>query len=153
MDSYNDEIEDYNDNLDLLDDDVFFLKESYESKINEIDAYWDRENQYIIDSGIYTKDEVQQIIAHHEEIRRSQKEEAQNEYRVDKALLSDEREQIMFDKEMAEFNRDCVKDEIEYEQIVRGVARDNTNYHEILRAKIEEQAAYDDFIASLDMDN
>ena len=29
----------------------------------------------------------------------------------------------------------------------------NDNYNDILRAKIEERNAYDDFIASLDMDN
>ena len=149
LDSYNDEIEEYNDNLESLDSNVSLLENSYEFKIKEIDAYWDRENQYIIGSGIYTKDEVQQIIAHHEEIRRSQKEDAQREYQTDMSSLSDEREQIMFDKEMAEFNRDYVKGEIEYERM----ARDNTNYNDILRAKIKERNAYDVFIASLDMDN
>lgn len=56
---------------------------------------------------------------------------------------------------MAEFNRDCIKDEIEYEQILRGnnTSLDATEYYENLRAKREEQAAYDDFIASLDMND
>ena len=67
LDSYNDEIEGYNDDLRSLEDDRFMLKSSYESEIEEIDEYWDRENQYIKSSGIYTKDEVEQIIANHEE--------------------------------------------------------------------------------------
>ena len=45
LDSYNDEIEGYNDDLRSLEDDRFMLKSS----------------------GIYTKDEVEQIIANHEE--------------------------------------------------------------------------------------
>lgn len=118
-------------------------------------SIWDRENQYIKDSGIYTKEEVEQIIANHEEIRRSKKAEVKARYKGDLEILRDEREQILFDKEMAEFNRDCIKDEIEYEQILRGnnTSLDATEYYENLRAKREEQAAYDDFIASLDMND
>ena len=56
---------------------------------------------------------------------------------------------------MAEFNRDCIKDEIEYEKIIGGsdTSLDDAEYYENLRAKREEQAAYDDFIASLDMND
>ena len=111
LDSYNDEIEGYNDDLGSLEDDRFMLKSSYESEIEEIDEYWDRENQYIKSSGIYTKEEVEQILANHEEIRRSKKAEAKSKYKSDFEMLRDEREQILFDKEMAEFNRDCVKDD------------------------------------------
>ena len=155
LDSYNDEIDGYNDDLRSLDDDDFILRDSYESEIEEIDEYWDRENQYIKDSGIYTKEEVEQIIANHEEIRRSKKAEVKAKYKGDLESLRDEREQILFDKEMAEFNRDCIKDEIEYEQILIGnnTSLDDTEYYENLRAKREEQAAYDDFIASLDMND
>ena len=155
LESYNDEIDGYNDDLRSLDDDDFILRDSYESEIEEIDEYWDRENQYIKDSGIYTKEEVEQIIANHEEIRRSKKAEVKAKYKGDLEILRDEREQILFDKEMAEFNRDCIKDEIEYEQILIGnnTSLDDTEYYENLRAKREEQAAYDDFIASLDMND
>lgn len=155
LDSYNDEIDGYNDDLRSLDDDDFILRDSYESEIEEIDEYWDRENQYIKDSGIYTKEEVEQIIANHEEIRRSKKAEVKAKYKGDLEILRDEREQILFDKEMAEFNRDCIKDEIDYEQILIGnnTSLDDTEYYENLRAKREEQAAYDDFIASLDMND
>lgn len=95
------------------------LKSSYESEIEEIDEYWDRENQYIKSSGIYTKEEVEQILANHEEIRRSKKAEVKAKYKDDFEMLRDEREQI----------------------------------HAALMAKQEEQAAYDDFITSLDMND
>ena len=42
--------------------------------------YWNRENEYIKNSGIYTDEEVQQILANHEEIRRDKKEEAREWY-------------------------------------------------------------------------
>jgi len=155
LDSYNDEIEGYNDDLRSLEDDGFMLRDSYESEINEIDEYWDRENQYIKDSGIYTKEEVEQIIANHEEIRQSKKAEVKAKYKGDLEMLRDEREQLLFDKEMAEFNRDCVKDDIESEQILNDsdTSSDDAEYYAALRARQEEQAAYDDFIASLDMND
>ena len=155
LDSYNDEIEGYNDDLRSLEDDGFMLRDSYESEINEIDEYWDRENQYIKDSGIYTKEEVEQIIANHEEIRQSKKAEVKANYKGDLEMLRDEREQLLFDKEMAEFNRDCVKDDIESEQILNDsdTSSDDAEYYAALRARQEEQAAYDDFIASLDMND
>ena len=155
LDSYNDEIEGYNDDLRSLEDDRFMQKSSYESEIEEIDEYWDRENQYIKSSGIYTKEEVEQILANHEEIRRSKKAEIKAKYNNDCKMLQDEQERILFDKEMAEFNRDCVKDELEYKKILRGSDKlsYDTEYYETLRAKGEEQAAYNDFIASLDMND
>ena len=98
LDSYNDEIEGYNDDLRSLEDDRFMLKSRYESEIEEIDEYWDRENQYIKSSGIYTKEEVKQILANHEEIRRSKKAEVKAKYKGDFEMLRDEREQLLFDK-------------------------------------------------------
>lgn len=155
LDSYNDEIEGYNDDLGSLEDDRFMLKSSYESEIEEIDEYWDRENQYIKSSGIYTKEEVEQILANHEEIRRSKKAEVKAKYKGDLEMLRDERERILCDKEMAEFNRDCVKDDIEYEHLLNdgNTSSDDAEYYAALRTKQEEQAAYDDFIASLDMND
>ena len=155
LDSYNDEIEGYNDDLRSLEDDRFMLKSNYESEIEEIDEYWDRENQHIKSSGIYTKDEVKQILENHEEIRRSKKAEVRAKYKVDFEMLRDEREQLLFDKEMAEFNRDCIKDDIECEQLLSdgNTASDDAEYYAALRAKQEERAAYDDFIASLDMND
>ena len=131
------------------------LRDSYESEIKEIDEYWDKENQYIKSSGIYTKEEVKQILANHEEIRRSKKAEVKAKYKGDLEMLRDEREQLLFDKEIAEFNRDCVKDDIESEQILNDsdTSSDDAEYYAALRARQEEQAAYDDFIASLDMND
>ena len=56
----------------------------YESEVNEIDEYWNRENEYIKNSGIYTDEEVLQILANHEEIRRDKKEEAREWYEFEK---------------------------------------------------------------------
>ena len=155
LESYNDEIDGYNDDLRSLEDEGIMLRDRYKSEIEEIDEYWDRENQYIKESGIYTKEEVEQILANHEVIRRSKKEEVEAKYKDELEMLSDEREQILFDKEMAEFNRDCIKDEIEYEQLLSDgdTSSDDAEYYAALRAKQEEQAAYDDFIASLDMND
>jgi len=155
LDSYNDEIDAYNGDLRSLEDDGFMLRDSYESEIKEIDEYWDKENQYIKSSGIYTKEEVKQILANHEEIRQSKKAEVKAKYKGDLEMLRDEREQLLFDKEMAEFNRDCVKDDIEYEQLLNDsdTSSDDAEYYAALRARQEEQAAYDDFIASLDMND
>ena len=153
LDSYDSEINGYNDDLSQMADDEIFLSNEYESKIHEIDEYWDRENQYIMNSGIYTKEEVQQILANHEEIRRNKKKDAAKEYLDGLAMIRGESSQILFDKEMAEYDRECVKDEMEYEQLARDIPKEDTTYDYILRAKREEQEAYDDFIASLDMND
>lgn len=123
IDSYNDEIDGYNDDLRELDDDEFFLNDSYESEIREIDEYWDRENEYIKSSGIYTDEEVQQILENHEEIRNSKKEEARANFERDKELLLDEREQLHSDIETAKSNRDTVKLERDMAQEERATSR------------------------------
>ena len=86
---------------------------------------------------------------------KSKRLEVKAKYKGDLEMLRDERERILFDKEMAEFNRDCVKDDIEYEQLLSDgdTSSDDAEYYAALRAKQEEQAAYDDFIASLDMND
>ena len=123
LDMYDDEIDGYDDELRDLEDDEFMLDDSYESEIREIDEYWDRENEYIKSSGIYTDEEVQQILANHEEIRNSKKEEARANYEIDKELLSVDREQLQLDREMAESNRDAVKLERDIAQTERESSR------------------------------
>ena len=59
-------------------------------KFKEIGEYWDRENQYIKDSGIYTPEEVEQILANHEEIRRNQREEASKKFNEEVQRYRDE---------------------------------------------------------------
>ena len=108
-------LDDYNDQLDELEDQEQFAYDMYESEVNEIDEYWDRENEYIKNSGIYTDEEVQQILANHEEIRKSKKKEAREQYEFERDSVRFEREQVEFDREMAESDREFnrMMDEIE----------------------------------------
>ena len=115
-----------------------------DSEIREIDEYWDRENQYIKDSGIYTPEEVEQILASHEEIRRNKKDEAREKYRRELYCRSVERELMNLDREM-ELEPDDL--DVDYDL---GAMDDDDDY-EMLRAMREERDAYDDFIASMDM--
>ena len=110
-----------------------------DSEIREIDEYWDRENQYIKDSGIYTPEEVEQILANHEEIRRNKKQEALAKYKEELQMMRDDAELMLADDEM---------DDLVYEN-------DYDDYYDdsMLRAMREERDAYDDFIASLDMND
>ena len=115
-----------------------------DSEIREIDEYWDRENQYIKDSGIYTPEEVEQILASHEEIRCNKKDEAREKYRREMYCMSVERELMNLDREM-ELEPDDL--DVDYDL---GAMDDDDDY-EMLRAMREERDAYDDFIASMDM--
>lgn len=110
-----------------------------DSEIREIDEYWDRENQYIKDSGIYTPEEVEQILANHEEIRRNKKQEALAKYKEELQMMCDDAELMLADDEMGDFEFDNDYDE-DYDD-------------SMLRAMKEERDAYDDFIASLDMND
>ena len=121
----------------------------YDSVVNEINEYWDRENEYIKNSGIYTKEEVAQILDNHNQIRNEKLAEAKKDYeeaidwvREQKQLAAEdrqwERENRALDRELARFEADC-----------NSVANDIND--QLYRAHREERAAYDDFIASLDM--
>ncbi|MCR4582166.1 MAG: hypothetical protein K5764_01235 [Prevotella sp.] len=100
-DDYTGEIDEYDVQLDSLADDECLLDDRFESQMREIDEYWDRENQYIVDSGVYTKKEVKQILADHEVVRESKKEDVRAVYEREKEHLSDAREQLLFEREMA----------------------------------------------------
>ena len=68
---------DYDDYDSLMEvDDLLFNEEDerleYDRRAREINEYWDRENKYIKSSGIYTKEEVRQILDEHNRIRREQ---------------------------------------------------------------------------------
>ena len=95
-------LDDYNEQLNELEDQEQFAYDMYESEVTEIDEYWNRENEYIKNSGIYTDEEVQQILANHEEIRKSKKKEARERYEFERDSVRFEREQVEFDREMAE---------------------------------------------------
>lgn len=61
VDDYLDSLEEYEEALDDLAFEQENLRDEYEMKLQEIDEYWDRENQYIMTSGIYSEEEVQTI--------------------------------------------------------------------------------------------
>ena len=120
-----------------------------DSEIREIDEYWDRENQYIKDSGIYTPEEVEQILANHEEIRRNKKAEVRAKYKEEMQMLHDEMEQMQYEREM---ERLLGPDDLDADYDL-GLSSDDGVDYEMLRAMREERDAYDDFIASLDMND
>lgn len=74
--------DDYDEYDSLMDevDDLLYNEEDerdiYEKEVDEINEYWDRENEYIKSSGIYTKEEVEQILENHNRIRKEKLAEA-----------------------------------------------------------------------------
>ena len=109
LDDYDDlldELDDWEDELDDREEDAYDM---YESEVDEIDDYWDRENKHIKNSGIYTEEEVQQILANNEEMRRSKKNEAQERYELERDRLRFNREQVEHNREMAESEREIYR--------------------------------------------
>jgi hypothetical protein len=100
VDDYLDSLEEYEEALDDLAFEQESLRDEYEMKLQEIDEYWDRENQYIMTSGIYSEEEVQTILQNHEQIRREKKDEAKLDYDAEKERLRFERDNLRFDREM-----------------------------------------------------
>ena len=100
VDDYLDSLEEYEEALDDLAFEQDNLRDEYEMKLQEIDEYWDRENQYIMTSGIYSEEEVQTILQNHEQIRREKKAEAKLDYEAEKERLRFERDNLRFDREM-----------------------------------------------------
>lgn len=143
--------DDYDDYDSLMEetDDILFNEEdermTYEYKVNEINEYWDRENEYIKSSGIYTQEEVQQILDEHNRIRNEKIAEA-------KKLFNDNLNWIREEKEWAAQERQWEKEDRELErQLAAQEEEEEEAAYNAYRAYNEEQAAYDDFIASLDM--
>ena len=137
--------DDYDDDS-LMDevDDLLYNEEdeklTYEHEVEEINEYWDRENEYIKSSGIYTKEEVRQILENHNLIRNEKIAEA-------KKRLEEELDWIREQKEWAAEEREWEREDRELERELAAQEEDYINY----RAYNEELEAYDDFIASLDM--
>jgi len=145
FEDYEDMLHDYNSQLGDLAMHERETLDMYETEIQEIDEYWDREDKYIRDSGIYTKEEIRQILDEHNEARRRQKEEAKETYLIEK-------ESIDFDKEQLEFERQQAEMDMEYVMLERDLINMEQEEMEsrIIAARNEELAAYSDFIASLD---
>ena len=99
-------MDDYDDQFDELDDQVEEINDMYEMESQEIDDYWDREDQDIILSGIYTKEEIVEILEEHNEMRRSQHEDLRNDYEMEMDSLHDDIEQLECDLELASIERD-----------------------------------------------
>lgn len=126
------------------------MRDDYQAKLQEVDEYWDRENEYIKTCGIYTPEEVEQILANHEEIRRSKKDEIKQEY---EKLLGDAKEQIQLDREINGTDGFYMDDDLDDDMIECVASNDDAEYYQMLRDMKEERDAYDDFIASLDMND
>ena len=121
----------------------------YDNTVSEINERVDQENEYVKSSGIYTKEEVEQIIGSNNQIRNEKLAEAKKAYDEAMAWV---REQKQLDAEERQLKRDirALKREIaELDADSISVANDIND--QMYRAYREERAAYDDFIASLDM--
>ena len=143
---YDELMDDYHGRLDDLSMQAEEIRDMYRSELQEIDDYWDREDEYIRKSGIYTKAEIRQILEEHNEVRRSQKEDVRERYQIDM-------ESIDFDKEQLEYDRQQAEDDMEFAMLERDlIAMDQEQEMDarIIAARNEELAAYSDFIASLD---
>ena len=121
----------------------------YDNTVSEINERVDQENEYVKSSGIYTKEEIEQVIESNNQIRNEKLAEAKKAYDEAMAWV---REQKQLDAEERQLKRDirALKREIaELDADSISVANDIND--QIYRAYREERAAYDDFIASLDM--
>ena len=121
----------------------------YDNTVSEINERVDQENEYIKSSGIYTKEEIEQVIESNNQIRNEKLAEAKKAYDEAMAWV---REQKQLDIEERQLKRDirALKREIaELDADSISVANDIND--QMYRAYREERAAYDDFIASLDM--
>ena len=143
---------DYDDYDSLMEvDDLLFNEEDerleYDRRAREINEYWDRENKYIKSSGIYTKEEVRQILDEHNRIRREQLAKAKEDLAWGLDWIREQKqfaaENIRMEREYRELERELEMQEIQDEvDDLKAMA---------YRARREEQDAYNDFIASLDM--
>ena len=121
-----------------------------QSKLQEVDDYWDRENEYIKSCGIYTPEEIEQILANHNEIRRNKKKEIKKKY--DK-LLGDYKAQTRLNGEINGFDGLYMDDDLDDEMLESDTSYEDAEYYRMLRDMKEERDAYDDFIASMDMND
>ena len=121
----------------------------YDNTVSEINERVDQENEYVKSSAIYTKEEIEQIIESNNQIRNEKLAEAKKAYEEAIAWV---KEQKQLDAEERQLKRDIreLKREIaELDADSISVANDIND--QMYRAYREERAAYDDFIASLDM--
>ena len=94
------------DNLLIQED---YERTNYEYSVSEINEYWDRENEYIKNSGIYTKEEIQQILEEHNRIREDKIADVKFFYDESMDFFREERQ-------WAEKERQWARQEREYER-------------------------------------
>ena len=94
-----DEFDDYayeDDSLMEEIDDILYDEEYertlYEVNVCEINDYWDRENEYIRSSGIYSDEEVEQILENHNRIRNEKIAEATEDYERELEWIREQKE-------------------------------------------------------------
>ena len=123
----------------------------YDNTVSEINERVDQENEYVKSSAIYTKEEIEQIIESNNQIRNEKLAEAKKAYDEAMAWVKEQRQ---LDAEERQLKRDirALKREIA-ELDADSISVGNDINDEMYRAYREERAAYDDFIASLDMAN
>ena len=133
-----DDYDPYLDDLDDLDADVYndfefeaqMIEDSYESELSEVDEYWDRENEYIMNNDVYTDEEKRMIIEQHNSIRNSKKEEIQSQYEFEKDDLEWQKEQAAFDRQMEREDREFERLERENELLEQSKATSySSNYY------------------------
>lgn len=150
IDEYNSFMDDYDSGLTDLKMQEWQAKDECKRQLREVDEYWDKENNFIKSIGIYTNEEIAQILEEHEEVRRSKKKEILERFDFDMDMIAYDKEQLEFDREQAEMDLDIAMQERELAQMDNQQDMDELRMRAAMR---EEQAAYADFIASLDMDD
>jgi hypothetical protein len=145
---YDELMDDYNDELEDLVDQERDVRDAYEMEIHEIDEYWDREERFIRERGIYTKEEIKQILDEQNAERKRQKEAAREKFLFEKEAVDFDKEQLEFDRQMAEMDMENVM--LERDLIRMQQEQEQEMESRIIAARNEELAAYADFIASLD---
>ena len=143
LDEYRGLIDDYDSQLSDLEEQEYEAKMNCRKELREIDEYWDRENEYIRSNGIYTKEEIRQILEQHEEIRRSKKKEVLDRFAFDKDSIESDREQLEFDREQAMWDMDFAIQEHELDMADQEYEREKES--RIIAARNA------DFIASMDI--
>lgn len=150
IDEYNSFMDDYDSDLTDLKMQEWQVKDECKRQLREVDEYWDRENKYIKTSGIYTKEEITQILEQHEEIRRNKKKEILERFDFDMDMIEFDKEQLEMDREQAESDLEFAMQDREFVQMDIQQSQDLDSRQ--IAAQREELAAYSDFIASLDED-
>lgn len=124
-DDYLDDFDDFGEYEDFLNDYEnqlmeFELQEEdardiYETRTRDMDEYWDGEERYLRESGIYTEEELKQVLSDLNESRREQKEQALADYEMEKSFIQDDREMLEIDRELAEDEREWRMEEKQIE--------------------------------------